>query len=395
MKKIATLAILLILFVGFAGATMPNPTYNFGPQSGIKVQALEVANDAQVKGNLYCNGTTVVDGAITSDTTIGAGSDLTAVAGSGVFNWAVATGFFNTSTGTNYINGNVIQATLKNYTMQGASTFTSGTGAFDVNGAMTAKGITQDSGSSLAQSGAAGITVGTTGITASVSPIKLLENVTLAANKSLTGLSGSGAVDLSAMTGGYSSPLGTNTFNGNILGAGLTTTTTGDGAVTLKGNTTVYTDKALAVTTADKLTVAGVIVPSEMVITVPITKTDFAAGELNRTIFIADDAWTITSIEEVHSVAETTATTLPLAVQKITGTQALTGGINITNGALDLKSTANTVVTAALSTTIGGTATGRTTLADGNRIGIICNLTGTAAMGEFRAGLLTIHMKRA
>jgi len=69
-KFIPYLAILLILFLGMAGATMPNPTYNFGPQSGIKVQALEVVHDAQVKGNLYCNGTTVVNGAITSDTTI-------------------------------------------------------------------------------------------------------------------------------------------------------------------------------------------------------------------------------------------------------------------------------------------------------------------------------------
>jgi len=239
MRNIATLAILLILFVGIAGATMPNPTYNSGPQSGIKVQALEVVNDAQVKGNLYCNGTTVVNGAITSDTTIGAGSDFTAIAGNGVFNWAAATGFFNTSTGTNYANGNVIQATLKNYTMQGASTFTSGTGAYDINGPLTTKGITQDANYSLAQSGAAGITVGTTGITASASPIKLLENATLAANKSLTGLSGSGAVDFSAMTGGYSSPLGTNTFNGNMIGAGITTFTTGAGAVSLVGPTTL------------------------------------------------------------------------------------------------------------------------------------------------------------
>jgi len=189
---------------------MPNPTYNFGPQSGIKVQALEVVNDAQVKGNLYCNGTTVVNGAITSDTTIGAGSDLAALAGNGVFNWASATGFFNTSTGTNYINGNVSQA--------GAKTFTSGTGAFDVNGPMTTKGITQDSGSSLAQSGASGITVGTTGITATASPLKLLENVTVSANKSVV-LSGTGTISGAATISGTAL-----TASGTVQGEQLTST---------------------------------------------------------------------------------------------------------------------------------------------------------------------------
>lgn len=197
MRKIATLAILLILFVGFVGAVMPAPTYNFGPESGIKVKALEVARDAQIKGNLYTNGTSVVDGVVSDDMRMGAGYDFISTTGSGVFGWNMATGFFNTSTGTNYINGNVIQATLKNYTMQGASTFTSGTGAFDINGALTTKGITQDSGSSLAQSGASGITVGTTGITASASPLKLLENVTVSANKNIV-TSGTGTITSAA-----------------------------------------------------------------------------------------------------------------------------------------------------------------------------------------------------
>ena len=152
---------------------------------------------------------------------------------------------------------------------------------------------------------------------------------------------------------------------------------------------TVNASQTLAVSTADRLTVGGVIVPQEIVLTVPITKGDFAAGELNRTIFIADDAWTISSIEEVHNVAEATATTCTLAIQKMTGTQALSGGINITEAAFSLKSTANTVVTGTLSTT-----SGRTTLADGNRIGLLCNMTGTNAMDAFRGGCLTIHMKR-
>jgi hypothetical protein len=70
MKTIATLAILLILFVGFAGAvTIPVPTYNYGPQSGFKNPGtiegsdilvdddFQVGDDAAILGDLAVTGT--------------------------------------------------------------------------------------------------------------------------------------------------------------------------------------------------------------------------------------------------------------------------------------------------------------------------------------------------
>jgi hypothetical protein len=232
-------------------------------------------------------------------------------------------------------------------------------------------------------------------------------NFRLAANHWFYSTTGTGGLNFANATGFFNTTTGTNYLNGNTqipsdktfkagglaTVANLKSNATGYFVTTLNSGGTATMNAVVSNTTvlaaADGIRANSIILPGEMVINVIVTKGDFAAGELNRTVFVADDAWTITSIEEVHSVAETTATTLPLSVQKMTGAQALTGGINITNGALNLKSTANTVVTATLSTT-----SGRTTLADGNRIGIICNLTGTNVMGEFRGGLVTIHLKR-
>lgn len=141
---------------------------------------------------------------------------------------------------------------------------------------------------------------------------------------------------------------------------------------------------------ADGIRANSVILPGEMVIRLDFSKAQITAGEINNSaVFIADDAWTITSIEEAHPVAETSATTLTVAVQKMTGTQALTGGINVTEAAFNLKAAANTVQTGTLSTTAG-----RTTLADGNRLGIICNMTGAQTSTQFLKGGITIHMKR-
>jgi len=157
----------------------------------------------------------------------------------------------------------------------------------------------------------------------------------------------------------------------------------------LNGDTTVATSKTLAVTDADKLTVGGVIVPQEQVITIPVTKAMISGGEVNTSVFIASDAWTITHVEEVHSVAESTATTLTVTLMKLTGTQAPSAGTNVTESEFSLKAAADTVQVGAVSTTAGVA-----TLADGDRLGLLCAMTGVADAAEFRGGTITVHMKR-
>jgi hypothetical protein len=159
-------------------------------------------------------------------------------------------------------------------------------------------------------------------------------------------------------------------------------TKTGTGPVSLNGDTTVATTKTLAVADADKLTVGGVIIPQEMIITIPI-----GASEVDQTAFIADDAWQITKIEEVHSVAQNTAypNTGNLSITKCTGTQAPNAGSYLHNTTMWLNSTINTVVTPALNA-----STGALNLADGNRLCLDFNGT----MSTFAGGCVTIHLKR-
>lgn len=165
------------------------------------------------------------------------------------------------------------------------------------------------------------------------------------------------------------------------LNATEVTTLVASGASYLNG-TTIGTSDTLAVTTADKLTVGSVIVPQEMVITAQI-----GASEVDQTVFIADDAWQITKIEEVHTVAQNTAypNTGSLSVMKCTGTQAPGSGSALHNTTMYLNSTVETVVTPTLNA-----ATGALNLADGNRIAL--NFNGT--MTTFAGGCVTIHMKR-
>ena len=222
-------------------------------------------------------------------------------------------------------------------------------------------------------------------LTAGVGPIAdgvYDSNLRLAANHSFYSTAGSGGIDWSNATGTFKTPTGAHTLAGNVTISGSKTFTTGTGAVSLAGNTTVASNKALAVTTADKLTVGGVIVPQKMIINVPINTSD-----VDRSVFIADDAWQITKIEEVHVTAQNTAfpNTGSVTVTKCTGTTAPGSGTAMHNATSYLNGSANTVVTPNL--------TGNTpdlVLADGNRLGL--NFNGT--MSTFANGLITIHMKR-
>ncbi len=358
---------------------------------------------------------------IGGDLNLAAGKDLTATAGAGEVDLSAMTGTFKTPTGAHTINGAVTLAANKGiaYTAgTGAADFSNGTGVtktttgtFTIGGdtvIAAGKDVSITAGDSAVDlSNGTGLFKTTTGaVTIGPGAIGLTGDVTLAAGKNLTGTAGAGVVDLSAMTGGFKTPTGAITIGGAVTfaadkgiattagtgafdfsnGTGLFKTSTGavtigPGAIGLTGDVTVATSKTLAVTDADKLIVGGVVVPQKMVINFPID-----ASTVSGNVFIANDAWVITSIEEVHSVAGDDGGSPTIAVVKCTDTQAPSAGTNMSTGTINPKGTAETVQTLTLSATAGDY-----TLADGNRIGLLVtgNLTSLAG------GIITIHMRRA
>lgn len=73
-----------------------------------------------------------------------------------------------------------------------------------------------------------------------------------------------------------------------------------------------------------------------------------AATAGNYGVFwIAPFECVITEVREVHQTASTSGT---LQIEKLTGTQALDGGVNVLNATISLSATADTVVSGTLST---------------------------------------------
>lgn len=169
---------------------------------------------------------------------------------------------------------------------------------------------------------------------------------------------------------------GGGTITGNIAQTGATTLSTGTGAISLNGDTTIASAKALAVTTADKLTVGGLIVPQQIYLSVPI----FAA-DVSKSVFVATEAVQVTAIRVVYGVLAVAGT---LNVEKLTSTTAPGSGTTMLTGDIALSGAANTV--------LSGTLTGTTAdlqLAAGNRIGVpLATLTGLVGC------TLTIVLKR-
>ncbi len=143
------------------------------------------------------------------------------------------------------------------------------------------------------------------------------------------------------------------------------------------GNTSLPTGKTLTITDADKLLVGGVIVPQEIEV---MFHAQAAADMVDRTFFLATQAYQVTKVRFVHAVAETTAATLLAQVVKDTGTDAPGAGTDLltnnTNTGFDCKATANTVQTGTL------TATGASLqLAAGNRLSVDFSAAATELVG--------------
>lgn len=408
LRKFLIFLALLMLISASASAYVvtpsTSPNFKIGNQQGLYNPAtikaadlyatddLLVVDDAQVYDNLIVNGTiytntlsagtNISTGHLMEDTTVDAGVDITAASGAEIFNYAASTGAFTTGTGTNTLSGNTV--------ISGSKTFTTGTGQSTFLGNMYLTGTkTFTMGTGAAQFGGA------------VTAASLVVNTTIV-GEDLRSSDDGFIVDDFVVDGAarIDETLTVNAIscNTSVAGADLTASDDAiitddlvvDGAARIDEASTIASltvNTTCAVGSADGLTVNSVIVPQEEVITIPLSSV--AAERNNSACFIASDAWTITHIEEAHPTAETDAATLTVDVIKMTGTQALTGGVNLTEAAFNLKGTANTVSAGAVSTN-----SGVATLADGNRIGVIINMTGVSNPAQFVNGGITIHMKR-
>ncbi len=124
----------------------------------------------------------------------------------------------------------------------------------------------------------------------------------------------------------------------------------------------------VAVTGADGLTVAGV----KPIIQDPITS-ELLAASVAKWIFIADRAYQVTAVREVHSVAGgASAAVRPRKITDTSAPGAAAGATvkELTTAAIDLTATINTVVSPALSATVADLQ-----LAAGDRIAL--NFSGT------------------
>lgn len=374
-----------LLSIGLVSAVTISDTVNlknFGNTIGFKnagtIQAADlyatddfkVGDDAEIGGDATVTGALTHTGVADFDNNItqAANKGFTQAAGTG---WVTVgtTGISATSSPLNILE-NLTLASGKSLAMSGASTLTTGSGTTDINGAMTAENISltqgkrivlNTAGTQFIEHNTSGNYFGIWGNPLAVDGLRWTVNLTPTSGSDLVATGGASDIDYSASSG---------------------ITKTGTGAVTVNGNATVATSKTLAITDADKLTVGSVIVPQEMVLTIPIDP-----SEVDQSVFIADDAWEITKIEEVHTVAQDTAypNTGNLSIMKCTGTEAPNAGDPMHNTTMWLNSTVNTVVTPTLS---GISA--NLTLADGNRIAFDFNGTTSTLAG----GVVTLHMKR-
>jgi hypothetical protein len=135
---------------------------------------------------------------------------------------------------------------------------------------------------------------------------------------------------------------------------------------------------------ADAISVGGSPVPQRVML-----RKEFNANSVDDWVFIADRAYTVVSIKEVHSVAGNDASAVTLDVRKVTDASAPGAAASSTvkellSSALNLKSTANTVVTGSLTATAADLD-----LAAGDKIGL--NFAGT--LTSLAGGLLVIELK--
>lgn len=93
-------------------------------------------------------------------------------------------------------------------------------------------------------------------------------------------------------------------------------------------------------------------------------------------IFTAPYTCSVIGATEVHQTAESTASTMTVQIEKLTGTTASGSGTTLLLTPFDLKATANTVQTAVLNTTTA--KNGAFNLQAGDRLGLVLTTTGSS-----------------
>lgn len=140
---------------------------------------------------------------------------------------------------------------------------------------------------------------------------------------------------------------------------------------------TFETLSRVLLTDADSLLVNNVIVPQFIVLNF---HAQTAALQVDQSFFIADRAYQVVRIDEVHAVAEATAATLNIQVTKDVSTDAPGAGTDLLtnngNAGFNGKATANTVQNGTLTATVASLQ-----LAAGNRLSVDFSAAATELVG--------------
>ena len=161
---------------------------------------------------------------------------------------------------------------------------------------------------------------------------------------------------------------GNNTFSGNCTFSGTNSVT---GATNF---------------TAEKLKINSIIMQPYIYLSESFGTNGRAVADINRTIFIADDAYEVVGVKCVTETAESTADAY-VQLERLSGTEAALSGDDIltnnTNLGFDIQATAKTVQTGTLNSS-------NVTLADGDRLGMVISTAASEVVGFS----MTVKLKR-
>lgn len=132
---------------------------------------------------------------------------------------------------------------------------------------------------------------------------------------------------------------------------------------------------------------SGLVTAKKFVVSANIPGTQAATATNYGKIFIAPFICTVSSIKEVHGTAGNDGSAVTLSVERLQGTEAVGSGDDLLGATkIDLKGTANTVQTKALTGT-----TAHLTLAVGDRLA----LKDTGTLTSLADVCVTIELTRA
>lgn len=115
--------------------------------------------------------------------------------------------------------------------------------------------------------------------------------------------------------------------------------------------------------------------PRKGMLVIPVRLSEFD-DMVDQNVFIADQAYRVVSIEEVHTTLGTNGSAVNVMVTRCQGTETPTQGDDLLTAVLDLKSTINTVVAGTLTATNANRR-----LAKGDRLALDFTGTQTAVTG--------------